>query len=77
MPVVTACCDFVKQMGNHFSGSWIVDRLGGAWVPNLKRLVTLGLLEREELTRGGRRRYYRLIDPEGASRALRELGFGA
>jgi hypothetical protein len=74
MPVIKACYEFSAQFGNHFAGSWIYERAGIGWFPNLKPLVTCGILEKEYSTRGGRRGYYKLVDPEGTGRALRQLG---
>ena len=74
MPAVKGCYDFAEQYGNHFAGSWILERPGVGWLPNLKPLVTRGILAKEELTRGGSRRYYRLVEPETVGLALKELG---
>lgn len=41
--------------------------------PNLKRLVKYGILERKELSRGGKRAYYSIPDPEGVERAIKEI----
>jgi len=74
MALVKACYDFSVQHGNHFAGSWIIDSANAGWFPNLKPLVTHGILQREYTTRGGRRGYYKLVDPDGAGRAIRQLG---
>lgn len=39
-----------------------------------KNSVAYGILERIKTTRGGRRAYYVMPDPEGAKKALQELG---
>lgn len=64
---------------DEFAGAWVlarVQQLGGpAWVPNLRLLVTYGLLEKSgESTRGGRRAYYRMPDRAGVEDALDLLG---
>jgi hypothetical protein len=74
MLVTKACYEFSVQFGNRFAGSWIFERAAAGWFPNLKPLVTRGILEKEYSTRGGRRGYYKLVDPEGTGRALKQLG---
>jgi hypothetical protein len=54
--------------------SWVVgkyaDRFGGRFHPSkLQRLARLGFLEKVGTSRGGSRRYYRIVDATG----LREL----
>jgi hypothetical protein len=65
----------VEGHGGEFAGAWVVDELGrrGAprWIPNLRILVSYGLLEKSgPSTRGGRRAYYRMPDRAGVERAL-------
>jgi hypothetical protein len=59
------------------AGSWILDRartkIPDFWMPNFKPFVTHGILIRVGVSRGGRRAYYRLVDPVGTKRALIEL----
>lgn len=74
MPPVRECYEFSVRIGNHFAGSWIIQRVEAGWFPNLKPLVTRGILEKGDSSRGGHRRYYKLVDPEGTGRALRQLG---
>ena len=74
IPVVRACYESSQKHGNHFAGSWIVQEPNIGWLPNLKPLVTRGILTKGELTRGGSRRYYSLSDPEGIGRGLAEIG---
>jgi len=38
----------------------------------LRRLKTLGLLEQEETSRAGHRRYYRIVDPDRVRALLRK-----
>jgi hypothetical protein len=61
--------------GGEFAGAWVVDELGrrGAprWIPNLRILVSYGLLEKSgPSTRGGRRAYYRMPDRTEIVKAL-------
>lgn len=44
--------------------------------PNLKPLVTYGILEKTESSRGGRRAYYAMPDRDGVRRALADLKSG-
>lgn len=65
----------VEQHGGEFAGAWVVDELarrsGRRWIPNLRILVTYGLLEKSgPSTRGGRRAYYRMPDRLEVERAL-------
>src|SRR6266542_7138284 len=65
----------VEAHGGEFAGAWVVDELGrrGAprGIPNLRILVSYGLLEKSgPSTRGGRRAYYRMPDRAEVLRAL-------
>jgi len=68
------------NLGHEFAGAWVLDELQrrvskDAWFPNLRILVSYGVLEKSgESTRGGQRAYYRMPDPDGVSRALSDLG---
>jgi hypothetical protein len=66
----------VEAHGGEFAGAWVVDELGrrGAprWIPNLRILVSYGLIEKSgPSTRGGRRAYYRMPDRGDVERALK------
>lgn len=61
--------------GGEFAGAWVVAELGRRglprWIPNLRILVSYGLLEKSgPSTRGGRRAYYRMPDRAGVEEAL-------
>jgi hypothetical protein len=61
-----------------FAGTDVVRELGRRgsprWIPNLRILVSHGVLEKSgPSTRGGRRAYYRMLDREGVARALDSL----
>ncbi len=65
----------VEAHGGEFAGAWVVDELGRRgsprWIPNLRILVSYGLLEKSgPSTRGGRRAYYRMPDRAGVEKAL-------
>jgi len=65
----------VEEQGGEFAGSWVVEELGrrGAprWIPNLRILVSYGLIEKSgPSTRGGRRAYYRMPERVGVEKAL-------
>jgi len=65
-----------------FAGSWVLEELESQagrrqWFPNLRLLVTYGILEKSgESTRGGRRAYYRFVN-QLATRAALDLVRGS
>lgn len=65
----------VEEHGGEFAGAWVVDELGRRGsprrIPNLRILVSYGLLAKSgPSTRGGRRAYYRMPDRAGVMRAV-------
>jgi hypothetical protein len=78
LPVLDAAIAVAKRVEDHggeFAGAWVISELasrgGRRWVPNLRLLVTYGLIEKSgESTRGGRRAYYRMTDRAGIEQAL-------
>lgn len=73
--VVGACLVEAKRCNGEFAGSWVLQEAkkeGVNWFPNLRPLVSAGILKRTDLTHGGRRAYYLMIDPEGVKEALQE-----
>lgn len=65
----------VEEHGGEFAGAWVVDELARRgsprWIPNLRILVSYGLLEKSgPSTRGGRRAYYRMPDRAGVEQAI-------
>ena len=62
-----------KEIG--FAGAWVLreaqQATGVRWFPNLRPLVSAGILRRTEVSRGGKRAYYVMIDPDGVEEALR------
>ena len=65
----------VEEQGGEFAGAWVVDELARRgsrrWIPNLRILVSYGLLEKSgPSTRGGRRAYYRMPERTDVLRAL-------
>jgi hypothetical protein len=80
LAAVAACVELADALGPaaDLAGSWIFDRartkIPDFWIPNFKPFVSHGILIRVSGSRGGRRAYYRLVDPEGTKRALIELG---
>lgn len=78
IPIVESCLEEAKQVNGEFAGAWVLERAkkGGInWFPNLRLLVSYGILKHEDTTRGGRRAYYTMIDPKGVEIALKELKF--
>ena len=69
-----------EQTGGVFAGAWVLDLLSQTagrpmYVPGLRKLAAHGLLIKVDQSRGGRRAYYRMPDPDGVGAALRELGY--
>src|SRR5579859_4793684 len=79
LPAVRAALALTDRGMARFAGAWILDQLEreGAprtWYPNFRRLVTVGVFEKDgESTRRNQRAYYRLPDPDGARRALESI----
>jgi hypothetical protein len=75
LEAATAVAARAEEHGGEFAGAWVVDELArrgaGRWIPNLRILVSYGLLEKSgPSTRGGRRAYYRMPDRAAVSKAL-------
>jgi len=79
LPVLEAATAVAERVEEHgggeFAGAWVVDELARRgsprWIPNLRILVSYGLLEKSgPSTRGGRRAYYRMVDRRGVAEAL-------
>jgi hypothetical protein len=65
----------LEPQGGEFAGAWVVEELARhgspRWIPNLRILVSHGLLEKSgPSTRGGRRAYYRMPERAAVVRAL-------
>jgi len=81
LSLLRVCMEFAhKDNIGSFAGEWIkneCERQGvashQAW---LSKLVNEGLLAKNDLTRGGKRRYYRIADTELARRVLSLTGAG-
>ena len=83
IPVLEAACavsDRVEAYGGEFAGAWVIDELERrtgrpTWLPNLRVLVSYGLIEKAgESSRGGRRAYYRFSAKQSIKEALTRLG---
>jgi len=77
LEAATAVAARVEEHGGEFAGAWVVEELAQRgsprWIPNLRILVTYGLLEKSgPSTRGGRHAYYRMTDRVGVVKALEE-----
>ncbi len=77
-PIVAAALEKAKVLnGQGMAGAWVLalaKERGIFWLPNLRKLVSYGILEKEgESTRGGRRAYYIMPDIEGVEAALIEM----
>lgn len=87
LPVLGACLTLAERTGDvGFAGRWVLQELNqrpwagmkygdntAHWFPNLRILVRWGILEHRDTTRGGRRAYYTMPDPDGVRSALIEL----
>ncbi len=73
LPLVAAAHRIVVQHGNQFSGSSVLTAARGI-APNLRPLSLRGIVEKTGGSKQGHRAFYRLVDPPGVERALRELG---
>lgn len=79
MPIVMAAFEEVSEVKSlRFAGAWVLERAkkhGVHWVPNLKKLVAYGILQKEgDSSRGGRRAYYSMPDKEGVQKAIAQIG---
>jgi hypothetical protein len=78
MPVLEAAVAVAERSephGGEFAGARVLKELraqgGQAWFPNLRILVSHGLLEKSgPSSRGGQRAYYRMPDRFGVARAI-------
>lgn len=74
--IVTACVNLAQQTQGDFAGAWVLQeaqKSGVEWFPNLRSLASYGILQRTDVTRGGRRAYYMMPDIEGVKAALGEF----
>ncbi len=58
IPIVESCLEEANQVNGEFAGAWVLERAkkrGISWFPNLRLLVSYGILKHEDTTRGGRR----------------------
>lgn len=77
-PIVKECLECSLKY-KEFAGSWVLKSLEKkigkkVWKPGLRTLVAYGILKKVDTSRGGRRAYYIMPDPEGVKKALEELG---
>ncbi len=77
IPIIKAALEESNRTENDFAGAWVLNRLKEQetieWFPNLRSLVSYGILKKEDTTRGGKRAYYSMIDPDGVEKALLKL----
>lgn len=75
LDVVAACVVEANRCNGEFAGAWALNeakKSGRSWFPNLRPLVSYGILRRTDVTRGGRRAYYVMLDIQGVGTALKE-----
>jgi hypothetical protein len=73
--VLEACLVETNRTNGEFAGAWVLEQAkksGRTWFPNLRPLVSYGILKRTDVTRGGRRAYYIMCDVAGVTAALKE-----
>lgn len=86
LPIVEVSLKCAKQYQGEFAGKWVLEELNkdewpglrfgntrARWFPGLRTLVGYGILNHTDTTRGGRRAYYVMPDPQGVEKALREI----
>lgn len=75
LPIIRECLNLSKETDGDFAGAWVFKRVQkrGLKFPNLKLLVSFGILKKEGTSRGGRRAYYSIIDPKGIEQALKKF----
>lgn len=82
IPVLEAAItvsDKADPFGGEFAGAWVLDELARraghrTWLPNLRVLLTYGLVEKAgESASGGRRAYYRMPAKKAVVEALSRL----
>lgn len=75
LPIVRECLNLFKEIKSDFAGAWVFKRVQekGIKFSNLRLLTSFGILKKEGTSRGGRRAYYSMVDPEGVEIALKEL----
>lgn len=77
LPILEACVKEAKTtQQSGFAGAWALrevrERSGIKWFPNLRPLASAGILKRIEVSRGGKRAYYVMLDVNGVERAVKE-----
>jgi hypothetical protein len=73
--ILRACLVVARRSEGEFAGAWVLNearKFGIEWIPNLRPLVTYGILRRTGTARGGRRAYYAMVDLEGVRSAIGE-----
>jgi len=76
LDVVRACVVEATRCRGEFAGAWVLreaKKSGRDWLPNLRPLVSSGILRRTDVARGGRRAYYAMPDIEGVKMALMDV----
>ncbi len=78
LPILAAAIKEAKRTKEHgFAGAWVLQEVQETssikWLPNLRPLVSAGILKRTEISRGGKRAYYIMLDVQGVEKAVREI----
>ena len=77
LPILNACVKEAKRTKRDgFAGAWVLQEAqqasGVKWLPNLRPLAGVGILKRIDVSRGGKRAYYVMLDPGGVEKAVKE-----
>jgi hypothetical protein len=76
LQVLGVCIEYPKSGDGAFCGEWIMHACEKQGVPFhqawLTKLANVGLLEKEDTSRGGHRRYYKLKNVELAQAVLNQ-----
>src|SRR5687767_11008083 len=84
--ILWACHDYwegIEEASNRaICYSWVLPRYKEKFgtefhQSRLNRLVSLGYLEKDDTSRGGNRRYYKLANPSQLSEALKKWGLSS
>ena len=74
LPLVESAYRICIAHGNHVSGSAVLTAARVPRTTNLLALSRRGIVEKTGESKRGHRAFYRLVDPPGVERVLRELG---
>lgn len=74
LPLVVSAHNIVIEHGNQFTARSVFARGPGGIARSLRPLSLRGIVDKMGSSKKGHRVFYRLVDPPGVERALRDLG---